>query len=225
MNFRDMQKRNDMIDPIIHFKNTVFRKVRWTKDEIAILQTHYKTTITKEMCYLLPGRSEDSISMMAGRLGLTDNKKQKHLLKVWISEEDIELVRKFYPKTNTKKLVKILGGRYTQEQIYMKAGHLGIHKSSIYIERKNVSRAHLIVQFLYRLRLINGLSKEKLSEKLGYGTNVLDRYERGQTTPRLHVVQDFLDGILGYGKAELVVVWKDSRKEITIEELEEKEDE
>ena len=90
----------------------------WTEDEKQILRSLYETNINmQEICAMLPGRSSQSIAVMARGWGLSRPEPY------W-RQEEIDILRVYYPGEGKKMAVRLPGRG--GEAVKLKANELGI---------------------------------------------------------------------------------------------------
>lgn len=110
---------------IVKKKNTFVSQDAWTEKEDRILIKNYLTKPVKELKELLPCRSKSAIYSRAINLKI---KKQSCYCGAW-SEEENELLRKYFPNIPTKEIVEknLIPGR-TKVAISRQAFLLGLKK-------------------------------------------------------------------------------------------------
>jgi hypothetical protein len=96
-------------------------KRKWTATELDILRSQYKKRPLKETVFLL-GRTKAAASNMVCRLGLKKGK-----FKIDWPEWKIQMLRDYYPNTNTLTLAEWLG--VSHKTVKNKAKELGIVKT------------------------------------------------------------------------------------------------
>ena len=106
---------------------------KWSDEETELLKKIYPTSTTEELLEAFPGRSYNSIRLKAYYLGIKKDKgaiqeirkvsAQKR--KLSFSEEEIEIIKKIYPKAGAKGVQKLLPHR-SIKSIKNKAHALGV---------------------------------------------------------------------------------------------------
>lgn len=109
------------------------QKIKWSEEEIELLKKEYPINHIENLVQLFPNRLENAIIKKAKRLGLkkTILKKNRSSMKKW-SEEEIEILKEYYPITKNSEICKYLPNR-TSESIISKANDMKISKEYTYL--------------------------------------------------------------------------------------------
>ena len=103
----------------------------WSRAEDNIIRKYYPIEGTGVVVRLdkknkSVSRTEDAIKTRAAKLGVKKDKKN-----CWTDEDDLFLKRRYANgKADIEKVIRILGGRFTTEQIYTRLKYLGFNYSS-----------------------------------------------------------------------------------------------
>lgn len=108
---------------------------KWTDEEIELLKEHYSTATLDELMELLPGRSEESIRIKAHKLGLSKTSETRSIIatktnlerntSAW-SDEEIEILKKYYPTHGPKWIHENLLPDRSAFTIRLKANSMGL---------------------------------------------------------------------------------------------------
>ncbi len=104
-------------------------KRKWSVEEIELLKKEYSTKTIKQLIEIFPDRLENAIIKKAKRLGL----KKLKIDNVWEkwSDDENEILKKYYPITKNSEMCKYLPNR-SCESIISRANNMNITKEYKY---------------------------------------------------------------------------------------------